>query len=113
MVMMRIGTGQLIPLKSIVEERTLAAFDDQSGGAAALDAAHRNGVLSTPVLNPGSRGRGVAISFAAVELEQGQTLVRISAEDPAIAARLGGVHEAVFRKIATGDGVFVKVVELR
>jgi hypothetical protein len=112
-VMMRIGTGQPIPLKSVFEESALFAFDDASSGAGALDQAHRTGALTKPVSNPGSRGRGIAVSFAVVELERGQTLVRIAPEDPAMAARLGGTHEAVLQKIATTDGVFVKVMELR
>jgi hypothetical protein len=111
-VMMRIGTGQPIPLKSIFEERALFAFNDASSGASALDEAHRVGALSKLVSNPGSRGPGTAVSFAVVELERGQTLVRISPDDPQMAARLGGTHEAVFQKIGTSDGVFVKVVEL-
>jgi hypothetical protein len=114
MLMMRIGTGQQIPLNTIVQATSLDAFDYNAAGAATLDAAHRTGALSAPVPNPGSRGRGISFSFTTVEVGQGQTLVRITPDDPAIAPRFGFEHEALFQKTATPEGgIFVKLLEFR
>jgi hypothetical protein len=112
MLMMRIGTGQQIPLNTTLQASSLDAFDYNATGAATLDAAHRSGALSAAVPNPGSRGKGTSFSFIAVEVGQGQTLVRMTPDDPAIALRFGVEHEALFQKTATADGgIFVRLLE--